>query len=103
MQTQVRGRNLWNGGKHEQEGIDLFPRLPEDPSSSSSSSPTLLPQHYRRGKVVMSSVPGARTLVGGHKVSIVLPVYNSSAEVLPTLAELERQTYPDKEIIVVDD
>jgi glycosyltransferase involved in cell wall biosynthesis len=36
-------------------------------------------------------------------VSIVLPVYNSSKDLIPTLAELERQTYPNKEIIVVDD
>jgi glycosyltransferase involved in cell wall biosynthesis len=37
------------------------------------------------------------------KVSIVLPLYNSAGEVAGVLAELDRQSYQDREIILVDD
>src|ERR1700722_4657914 len=37
------------------------------------------------------------------KVSIVLPMYNSAADVAEVLAELDRQSYRDREIILVDD
>ncbi|MDA4113029.1 MAG: glycosyltransferase [Thaumarchaeota archaeon] len=37
------------------------------------------------------------------KVSIVLPMYNSAADVPEVLAELDRQSYRDREIILVDD
>ena len=37
------------------------------------------------------------------KVSIVLPMYNSAADVAEVLAELDRQSYHDREIILVDD
>jgi glycosyltransferase involved in cell wall biosynthesis len=37
------------------------------------------------------------------KVSIVLPLYNSASEVATVLAELDRQSYHDREIILVDD
>jgi glycosyltransferase involved in cell wall biosynthesis len=37
------------------------------------------------------------------RVSIVLPIYNSAKEVGATLAELEGQSFADREIILVDD
>ena len=37
------------------------------------------------------------------KVSIVLPLYNSAGEVAAVLAELDKQSYRDREIILVDD
>ena len=37
------------------------------------------------------------------RVSIVLPLYNSSKELRAALSELDRQSYPDREIILVDD
>jgi GT2 family glycosyltransferase len=37
------------------------------------------------------------------KVSIVLPAYNSADDLVETLGELERQSYRQREIIVVDD
>jgi glycosyltransferase involved in cell wall biosynthesis len=37
------------------------------------------------------------------RVSIVLPVYNSAKELPAALAELEKQTFQDREIIIVDD
>ncbi len=40
---------------------------------------------------------------GTPKVSIVLPLYNSAGEVAEVLAELDRQSYHDREIILVDD
>jgi len=40
---------------------------------------------------------------GAPKVSIVLPVYNSSKELPAALSELDRQSYKDREIIIVDD
>jgi glycosyltransferase involved in cell wall biosynthesis len=38
-----------------------------------------------------------------HKVSIVLPAFNSADELVETLGELETQSYGNKEIIIVDD
>ncbi len=38
-----------------------------------------------------------------HMVSIVLPAYNSAEDLVETLGELERQSYREKEIIIVDD
>jgi glycosyltransferase involved in cell wall biosynthesis len=37
------------------------------------------------------------------KVSIVLPAYNSADDLVETLGELERQSYREREIIIVDD
>jgi glycosyltransferase involved in cell wall biosynthesis len=37
------------------------------------------------------------------KVSIVLPVYNSETELPVALAELDKQSYHDREIVIVDD
>jgi glycosyltransferase involved in cell wall biosynthesis len=37
------------------------------------------------------------------KVSIILPAYNSANDLVETLGELERQSYREKEIIIVDD
>jgi glycosyltransferase involved in cell wall biosynthesis len=37
------------------------------------------------------------------KVSIVLPVYNSESELSAALLELEKQSYRDREIVIVDD
>ena len=37
------------------------------------------------------------------RVSIVLPVYNSSKELPAALSELDKQSYKDREIIIVDD
>ena len=37
------------------------------------------------------------------KVSVVLPLYNSSREVASALSELDRQSYLDREIVLVDD
>jgi GT2 family glycosyltransferase len=36
-------------------------------------------------------------------VSIVLPAYNSAGDLVETLGELERQSYREREIIIVDD
>ncbi|MDA4117650.1 MAG: glycosyltransferase, partial [Thaumarchaeota archaeon] len=57
----------------------------------------------RGGTSAATATTGSDSGVGKPAVSVVLPVYNSSDEVMTTLAELERQTYPSKEIIVVDD
>lgn len=40
---------------------------------------------------------------GVPKVSIVLPVYNSSKELPAALFELDKQSYKDREIIIIDD
>jgi len=40
---------------------------------------------------------------GTPRASIVLPIYNSSSELPSALLELEKQSYPDREIIIVDD
>jgi len=37
------------------------------------------------------------------RVSIVLPLYNSSKELASALSELDRQSYHDREIVLVDD
>jgi glycosyltransferase involved in cell wall biosynthesis len=42
-------------------------------------------------------------LAAALRVSIVLPVYNSSRELATTLAELDAQSYVGREIILVDD
>jgi len=37
------------------------------------------------------------------RVSIVLPLYNSAGELPSVLSELDKQTYPNRELIMVDD
>ena len=37
------------------------------------------------------------------RVSAVLPVYNSKSEILTVLVELDKQSYHDREIVIVDD
>jgi len=37
------------------------------------------------------------------KVSVIIPCYNAAQYVSETLASLRRQTWPDLEVIVVDD
>ena len=46
---------------------------------------------------------GTGSGVSAPRVSIVLPVYNSERELPSVLAELERQSYLDREIVIVDD
>ena len=41
--------------------------------------------------------------VAAPRVSIILPAYNSEGDLLDTLGELERQSYREREIIIVDD
>ena len=48
-----------------------------------------------------SAVPEGEGAV--HSVSIVLPAYNSADDLASTLSELVRQSYAEKEIIIVDD
>ncbi len=47
--------------------------------------------------------PRVKGLDGVPRVSIIIPFYNSSADVAASLAELDRQSYRDREIILVDD
>ena len=46
---------------------------------------------------------GVKELNDTPKVSIVLPMYNSEKDVAEVLAELDRQSYRDREMILVDD
>ncbi len=55
----------------------------------------------------MSTITQQSATVGGSgkgpKVSIVLPVYNSENELSAVLLELDRQSYREREIVIVDD
>lgn len=55
----------------------------------------------------MSSTTARQTSTESHpgapRVSVVLPVYNSEAELGPVLLELDRQSYRDREVVIVDD
>jgi glycosyltransferase involved in cell wall biosynthesis len=53
--------------------------------------------------VIAQQKEGVGGLNGGPKVSIVLPVYNSKDELPAAMDELEKQTFLDREILIVDD
>ncbi len=55
-----------------------------------------------RTKHVSILMEGERKRVAP-KVSIVLPAYNEADEIKSSILEMEKQTYKDREIIVVDD
>src|SRR5271155_2938003 len=51
-----------------------------------------------------AKAPAARPpLSVGHRVSVIVPYYNQPAYLAEAVSSIEQQTYPNIEIIVVDD
>src|SRR5271154_3919520 len=57
----------------------------------------------RRAIVIQQQRDSAGPLGRAPRVSIVLPVYNSAKELPAALSELDKQSFRDREIVIVDD